>query len=143
MSATLLRSASLDAAPARTPNRALLAGRILTGLAVAFLIFDTVVKLNISKEAVEATAQLGWSVRHMPILAAIEVVCLTLYLIPRTAPIGALLWTGYLGGAIATHLRVDNPLFSHILFPIYVAALIWGGLYLRDARVRAVLGARR
>ena len=63
-----------------------------------------------------------------------------IYLIPRTAPFGALLWTGYLGGAIATHLRLDNPLFCHILFPTYVAALMWGGLYLRDARVRAVLG---
>ena len=147
MSATLLRSASLAAAPsansARTSNRTLWAGRILTGIAVAFLIFDTLVKLTVSMEAVEATAQLGWSARHMPLLAAIEAVCLTLYLIPRTAPIGALLWTGYLGGAIATHLRVDNPLFSHILFPTYVAALIWGGLYLRDARVRAVLGPRR
>ena len=92
MSATLLRSASLDAAPvARSSNRALLTGRILTGLAVAFLVFDTVVKLNTSKEAVEATTQLGWSVQHMPILAM----------------------------------------------------MIWGGLYLRDARVRAVLGPRR
>ena len=80
---------------------------------------------------------------HMPVLGAIELVCLTLYLIPRTAPLGAVLWTGYLGGAIATHLRIDNPLFSHILFPIYVAAFIWGGLYLRDARVRAAIGPAR
>ena len=144
MSATLLRSASLDVAPtARTSSRAVLTGRILSGLAVAFLIFDTLVKLNFSPEAVEATTQLGWSVRHMPILSSIEVICLALYLIPRTAPLGAVLWTGYLGGAIATHLRVDNPLFSHVLFPIYVAALIWGGLYLRDPRVRAVLGRAR
>jgi hypothetical protein len=70
-------------------------------------------------------------------------VCLILYVIPRTAPLGAVLWTGYLGGAIATHLRLDNPLFSHTLFPIYVAALLWGGLYLRDARVRALVGAAR
>jgi hypothetical protein len=65
-----------------------------------------------------------------------------LYLIPRTAPIGALLWTGYFGGAIVTHLRVGDPLLTHILFPIYVSALLWGGLYLRDPRVRAVLGKR-
>jgi hypothetical protein len=143
MSATLLRSASLGAAPTRTTSRALIAGRILTGLAVAFLTFDTVVKLFVTPQAVEGTTKLGWSLEHMPILAAIEAVCLVLYLVPRTAPIGALLWTGYLGGAIATQLRVDNPLFSHILFPTYVAALIWGGLYLRDARVRAVLGPRQ
>jgi hypothetical protein len=143
MAATLLHAASLGAPRASTTStRALWAGRVLSTLAVLFLTFDTVIKLLGSKEAVEGTVQLGWSPHHLPILAAIEVVCLALYLIPRTAPVGALLWTGYLGGAIATHLRVDNPLFSHILFPTYVAALIWGGLYLRDARVRAVLGKR-
>jgi hypothetical protein len=69
-------------------------------------------------------------------------VCLVVYLIPRTAVLGAILWTGYLGGAIATHVRVGNPLFSHLLFPVYVAALLWAGLWLRDERVRAVLRAR-
>jgi hypothetical protein len=140
MSATLLRSAQLNASSAAsTSNRARWTGRILSGIAVLFLTFDTVIKLVASKAAVEGTTQLGWPAHHLPTLGAIEVVCLVLYLIPRTAPIGALLWTGYLGGAIATHLRLDNPLFSHILFPTYVAALLWGGLYLRDARVRAVV----
>ena len=81
----------------------------------------------------------GWQPHHLPILGGLQLVCLVLYLIPRTAPLGAVLWTGYLGGAVATHLRVDDPLFSHILFPVYVATLIWGGLYLRDARVREAL----
>jgi hypothetical protein len=143
MSATVFERTPLTAASARPARRALIAGRILTGIAVAFLTFDTVIKLFATKEAIEGTAQLGWKMEHMPILAAIEAVCLILYLVPRTAPLGAVLWTGYLGGAIATHLRLDNPLFSHILFPTYVAALIWGGLYLRDARVRAVLAPRR
>jgi hypothetical protein len=144
MSAALLRTASLDTIqPAHISNKARWASRILTGIAVLFLIFDSVLKLFATKEAVEGTVQLGWSSHHLPILAAIEVVCLILYLVPRTAPLGALLWTGYLGGAIATHLRLDNPLFTHILFPTYVAALLWGGLYLRDARVRAVLGKVR
>jgi hypothetical protein len=142
MSATLLGSADL-AAPAAPSTRSRRIGLALTGLAVLFLLFDTTVKLLMSREAVEGTVQLGWQAHHLPILGAIEVVCLLLYLVPRTAPIGALLWTGYLGGAIATHLRVDNPLFSHILFPTYVAALIWGGLYLRDERVRNVLRAPR
>ena len=97
------------------------------------------IKLVGPTEAVEGTVQLGWAPHHLPILAVIELACLVLYLVPRTAPLGAVLWTGYLGGAIATHLRLDNPLFSHTLFPIYVAALVWGGLYLRDARVRALL----
>jgi hypothetical protein len=144
MATTLLQTTTLGAPrAASTSTRALWAGRILTTISILFLTFDTVIKLLTSKEAVEGTVQLGWSAHHLPILGAIEIVCLVLYLIPRTAPIGALLWTGYLGGAIATQLRVDNPLFSHVLFPTYVAALIWGGLYLRDARVRAVLGSAR
>ena len=117
-------------------------GRTLTGIAVLFLIFDMTIKLVGAAEAVEGTAQLGWAPHHLPILGAIQAACLALYLIPRTAPLGAVLWTGYLGGAIATQLRLDNPLFSHVLFPTYVAALLWGGLYLRDARVRALLRAR-
>lgn len=118
-------------------------GRVLSGIAVLFLTFDFAIKLSGAKAAVDATAQIGWQPHHLPILGVIELVCLVLYLVPRTAPIGAVLWTGYLGGAIATHLRLDDPLFTHILFPIYVAALLWGGLYLRDARVRAlVTGAR-
>jgi hypothetical protein len=144
MAATLLDSALPMTSPAvGTSARTCWAGRILTALAVLFLAVDAAMKLVASEEALAGTVQLGWSAHHMPILAAIEVVCLVLYLVPRTAPLGAVLWTGYLGGAIATHLRVDNPLFSHTLFPIYVAALVWGGLYLRDARVRALLRPAR
>jgi hypothetical protein len=72
----------------------------------------------------------------------IQVACLVLYLVPRTAPLGAVLWTGWLGGAIATHLRLGAPVFTHLLFPLYVAVPLWLGLWLRDPRVRAVLGAR-
>jgi hypothetical protein len=114
-------------------------GRTLSGLAVLFLAFDAAVKLTTVPEAVKATAELGYSLAVMPVLAALELLCLVLYLVPRTALVGAVLWTGYLGGAIATHLRVGNPLFSHTLFPIYVAALLWGGLWLRDRRVSALL----
>jgi hypothetical protein len=140
MTAALLDSAPAVSSPVvTTSSRSRWAGRILSGIAVLFLTFDLSLKLLGVKEAVEGTVQLGWQPHHLPILGAIQLVCLALYLIPRTAPLGAILWTGYLGGAIATHLRLDNPLFSHILFPIYVAAFIWGGLYLRDARVRALL----
>jgi hypothetical protein len=72
----------------------------------------------------------------------LQLACLVLYLVPRTSVLGAVLWTGYLGGAVATHVRVGNPLLSHTLFPIYVAALLWGGLWLRDQRVRSVLPLR-
>lgn len=71
----------------------------------------------------------------------VQLVCLALYLIPRTSLVGAVLWTGYLGGAIATQVRVGNPLFTHVLFPMYVAVLLWGGLYLRDSRVGVMLAA--
>jgi hypothetical protein len=141
MSATLSRSAApYDAGISK---RERWAGRILSGLVVAFLVFDVTIKLFPNEMALKGTTELGYQPHHLPILGVIGLTCLVLYLIPRTAPLGAILWTGYLGGAIATHLRLDNPLFSHVLFPTYVAALIWGGLYLRDARVRALFAAPR
>ena len=143
MAATILESVTLPATAASVSTRRRRAGLIISGLAVLFLTFDLVMKFLVTPEAVEASAALGWQMHTIPILGMIEIVCLALYLIPRTAPLGAILWTGYLGGAIATHLRVDNPLFSHTIFPIYVAAFIWGGLYLRDARVRALIGPKR
>ena len=96
-------------------TRSLGAGRILSGIAVLFLTFDLSIKLAGAKEAVDGTVKLGWQPHHLPILGGLQLVCLVLYLIPRTAPLGAVLWTGYLGGAVATHLRVDDPLFSRIL----------------------------
>lgn len=142
MSATLFESAPIVATPAAS-TRARWAGRVLSGIAVLFLTFDLGFKLFASPEALASAPDLGWQPYQMPLLGLIEIVCLVLYLVPRTAPLGAVLWTGYLGGAIATHLRIENPLFSHTLFPIYVAAFIWGGLYLRDARVRAAIRAMR
>ncbi len=144
MSATILRSSPMSFnAAAVISNRARVIGRILSGIAVAFLIVDLSFKLFVSPEAVQGTTELGWQEHHLFALGFIQLACLIVYLIPRTAPLGAILWTGYLGGAIATHMRVDNPLFSHTLFPIYVAAFIWGGLYLRDARVRGLIAAKR
>jgi hypothetical protein len=144
MSAALAQSAPLGStAPTAPSSRGRLAGRILTGIAIAFLTFDVVIKLVGAKAALDGTVALGYQPHHLPIIGMIGLVCLILYVIPRTAPLGAILWTGYLGGAIASNLRLDLPLFSHTLFPIYVAALIWGGLYLRDARVRALVRPAR
>ncbi len=143
MSATILAPTSLAAPSAGLSVRTRWAGRMLTGIAVLFLAFDAAIKLAGVKEAVAGTVQLGFAPHHLPIIGVIEVVCLALYLAPRTAPLGAVLWTGYFGGAIATHLRLDNPLLTHLLFPVYVAALLWGALYLRDARVRALLRLAR
>jgi hypothetical protein len=143
MSAALTADPTLLRSSARRSPASRILGRVLSGIAIAFLTFDVAIKFSNAKEAIEGTTQLGWQVHHLPILGTLGFICLILYVVPRTAPIGAVLWTGYLGGAIATHLRIDNPLFSHILFPLYVAVFIWGGLYLRDARVRALLGSAR
>src|SRR5688572_23781314 len=118
-------------------------GRVLSGLTVAFLAMDASMKLFGVKEAVEGTITLGYPASVLFGLGIVQAICLPLYLIPRTAVLGAVLWTGYLGGAIATHVRVESPLFTHILFPIYVAALLWGGLWLRDSRVRGMLAPKK
>jgi hypothetical protein len=118
------------------------AGRVISGIAVLFLAMDAALKVLQVPVAMEGTEKLGWPVDVVFWLGLLQVACLALYLIPRTALVGAVLWTGYLGGAIATHVRVLDPLFSHTLFPIYVAVFLWGGLFLRDARVGALIAPR-
>ena len=118
------------------------AGYLLTGLVAAFLTFDTVMKLLQLAPAVQGTTELGYPAGTVVVIGAIELVCLVLYLIPPTSVLGALLLTGYLGGAIATHVRVGSPLPTHTLFPIYVALIAWGGLYLRESRLRTLLPFR-
>ena len=131
--------------PALSTSRAALwTGRVLSALAILFLYVDSVAKLLQLPPVIEASAQLGYPASTVLPIGVILLACVAAYAIPTTSPLGALLLTGYLGGAIATHLRVGNPLFSHTLFPIYVALFVWGGLYLRDARLRAFLAwARR
>ena len=124
---------------ARGSTAARWSGRVLTGIPVAFMLFDAAVKFAHIPEVAEASLQLGWPTILNPVLGVIILGCLALYLWPRTAALGATLFTGYLGGAVAIHLRVGDPLGSHVLFPVYVGALFWAGLALRDARVRALL----
>lgn len=127
-------------------KRAIWIGRVLSGLAVLFLLFDGVMKFFMDKlppEALEAAAVLQWPAEKMPLVGTILLICTFVYLIPRTSVLGAVLLTGYLGGAVASHVRVSNPLFTHTLFPIYIAAFIWLGLYLRDARVRNMVNENR
>lgn len=123
-------------------KKALWTGRVLSGLAIAFLLFDGIMKFLMDKlppEALKAGESLQWPMDKMPLVGTILLICLLLHLIPRTAVLGAVLLTGYLGGAVASHVRVDNPLFTHTLFPIYVAIFIWLGLYLRDNRVKNLI----
>lgn len=119
------------------------AGRIMTALPVLFLLFDGITKLTKPAFVVEATVKLGYPESAIVGIGVVLLVATVLYLIPSTAILGAIMLTGYLGGAVASHVRVDNPLFTHTLFPIYIALLIWGGPYLRDPRLRTLVRLRR
>jgi hypothetical protein len=136
---TISAEIPLPLSVAGASQKAVIAGRVLSALAVLFLLVDAIGKLLAPPAVVEGTTQLGWPASTIVPLGIVQLVCLALYVIPRTSLLGAILWTGYLGGAVATHVRVGNPLFTHILFPTYVAALIWGGLWLRDRRLRTLL----
>ncbi len=114
-------------------------GYIITGLPALFLLMDAVMKFVKPEPVVETTVGLGYPEHLIVPLGAILLISVLLYLIPRTAVLGAVLLTGYLGGAVATHVRVDSPLFSHTLFPVYLGILIWFGLYLREPKLRAIL----
>jgi len=117
-------------------------GRALTALPVLFLAFDVTIKLMKIRPVVDSFTQLGIPVELARVVGTVELVCLMLYCFPRTAVLGATLLTGYLGGAVLTHLRIGSPLLSHTLFPIYVGIMLWGALWLRDLRVRALIPLR-
>jgi hypothetical protein len=127
---------------AAVPNWMLWTGRVISALAVLFLLFDSVIKLMKIGPVVESFAQLGYPVSIVRGIGILALVCIVVYVIPRTSILGAILLTGYLGGAIATHVRIGSPLFTHTFFPIYVGVLIWLGLYLRDNRLRALVPVR-
>ena len=137
MSATV--ETQTAAFPVDLSRKSVVTGRVLSGIAVLFLLFDAIGKLLRPVAVIEGTTQLGWPVSVILPLGIIQIICLIAYLLPRTSFLGAILWTGYLGGAVATHVRIGNPLFSHMLFPVYIAALLWLGLWLRDRRLRALL----
>jgi hypothetical protein len=117
-------------------------GIVLSGVASLFLLFDSAGKLLAVAPVVEGTRDLGYPASVIQPIGMLLLLCVTTYLVPRTAVVGAILLTGYMGGAIATHVRVGSPLLTHVLFPVYVAALVWGGLFLRDERVRRMTGRR-
>jgi DoxX-like family len=120
-----------------------IAGYILTTLVALFLTFDTILKVLQLGPAVKATTELGYSPVTVLPIGIVELVCLVLYLVPQTSVIGAILLTGYLGGAVASHVRAGNPMFTHTLFPVYVALMLWGGLYLREPLLADLLPLRK
>lgn len=117
-------------------------GFAMSGLVILFLIFDATMKFLQLPIVLTTTQQIGWPTKSVIPLAIILSVCTVLYALPRTAILGAVLLTGYLGGAVATHVRIGSPLFTHDLFGVYLGLLLWGGLYLRDTRIRALLPLR-
>lgn len=119
------------------------AGWIICALCVVFLLVDAVMKVVKARVSVEGTVQVGYPESTVVGIGLSLLVSTLLYAIPRTSVLGAILVTGYLGGAVATNVRVSAPLFSYILTPVYVGVLVWGGLYLRDERVRALIPVRR
>lgn len=131
--------------PRTTGDRAraaLWAGRSLTALAILFLTLDSVGKLLRLAPVLAGTAELGYPVSIVLPLGIVLSLCVAAYAVPATSVLGAVLLTGYLGGAIATHARVGAPLLTHTLFPLYVAAIVWGGIFLREPRLRALLPLR-
>ena len=122
----------------------LLTGRVLTGLFALFMLGASISPKMLGMPVAEATmAQLGWPSGYAFMIGLIELTCLALYLIPRTSLLGAILMMGLLGGAMATQIRAESPLFSHVLFSVYLGLFMWGGLWLRDRRLRALFPISR
>lgn len=118
------------------------AGYIVSALPTLFLLLDALGKFVKPEAVVTGTVDLGYQESVILPLGIVLLACTVLYVIPKTSVLGAILLTGYLGGAVATHVRIGNPLFTHQLFPVYLGVLIWLGLYLRDARVRDLMPFR-
>lgn len=117
-------------------------GRIMSGIVILFMLMDSIMKFVKPKEVIDGTTMLGYQEHHIMTLGILGLVSVILYIIPQTAVLGAVFLTGYFGGAIATHVRMDNPLFSHVLFPIYLSILMWGGLWLRSKHLQQLIPYR-
>jgi hypothetical protein len=118
-------------------------GWALSGLAIALFLMDAAMKLLALPVVLQASAEIGFQGETLAReLGVILLLCTILYAVPPTAALGAILLTGYLGGAVAAHLRVGDPLFTHVLSGVYAGVVVWGGLYLRAARLRVILPLR-
>jgi hypothetical protein len=117
-------------------------GRVLSGLVVLFLLFDGAIKLIPLDVVLTTSQEIGIPMHLARTLGVLTLACTLLYAWPRTAVLGAILLTGYLGGAIYVHVRAGSPLFSHTLFGVYLGLIAWGGLWLRDERLRSLFPFR-
>ncbi len=133
-----------NATGSRTLGRgAVWTGRIISGFAVLFMLFDSTTKIMQNPYVMKASAKLGYPPAMIPVIGTILLVCVVIYVVPRTSIIGAVLLTGYLGGAVASNLRIGTPLFSNILFPVYFGIVVWAGLYLRSQKVRGLFSLHK
>ncbi|HET9054430.1 MAG TPA: DoxX family protein [Cyclobacteriaceae bacterium] len=114
----------------------------MSGLVILFMLLDSVMKFVQPPDVIQGTLDLGFEVGHIAMIGALGLISTLLYAFPRTAILGAILLTAYFGGAVATHLRLNNPLFSHTLFTVYFGILTWGGLWLRDTRLRKLFSLK-
>ena len=130
---------------AQVSKPARLLGRVLSGLVILFMLVDGAIKLVPWPVVTETMDRIGYgsSETLARSLGIITIVCTVLYTIPPTSIVGAILLTGYLGGAMASHLRIGSPLFTHTLFGFYLGLMVWGGLWLRDGNLRALMPFRR
>jgi hypothetical protein len=126
-----------------TSKGALWTGRILSGLVIAFLLMDAIMKFVIPPAVVKGMADSGWPLHFSVTLGIILMSCIIFYTIPRTSVLGAILLTGYLGGAVASNLRLELPLLTHVLFPVYVGVLAWGGLFFRDSKLQELIPLKK
>jgi hypothetical protein len=123
-------------------KKMLWAGRAISTFVVLFLVLDSTMKLLRLPMVLDSFKQLGYSPDLSVTIGALLLLCTVIYVIPQTSVLGAILLTGFLGGAVATNLRIGAPLFSNTLFPVYMGAMVWGGLYLRDGRLRELVPVR-
>ncbi len=134
---------AVSSLPVRKAGKKILIGKIMSGIAILFLMFDSITKLLKTPQVVEGTVKLGYPISEIPVIGLILLILTIFYIIPRTSIFAAILITGYLGGAVASGLRIMSPLFSNTLFPIYFAVILWGGLYLRDDLIKQFIPFRR
>lgn len=132
-------TATIESSVASTSKGKLWTARIMSGLVIAFMLVDSIFKFIPNDQVTKGTVDLGYQTHHIPVLGALGFISILLFAIRRTQILGAILLTGYFGGAIATHVRLDNPLFSHILFPVYLGVLAWGSLYLKNEKLRSLI----
>jgi hypothetical protein len=116
---------------------------VMSGLVILFMLMDSIMKFVKPKQVIEGTLALGFTEQHLITIGTLGLISTLLYALPRTSVLGAILLTGYFGGAVATHLRLNDPLFSHTLFTVYFGIFVWGGLWLRNSKLRELFPVRQ